>query len=195
MMSGIRNSPPISISSPRETSTCLPFASAARRKQQGGGAVVHDQRVLGAGDRGEHRLGPGRPSCRAGRSRGRPPDRRSRAPRARLPRTAASGSGARPRFVCSTTPVALITGVRPADDPRGASGRRGQDLVGDRRFAAVRPRRRGPARASRTSIRFSNGRPKEAAARLPGLRAQQQRPPRGPSVERRPCAKPSVSDP
>ena len=29
MMSGIRNSPPISISSPRETSTFLPFASAA----------------------------------------------------------------------------------------------------------------------------------------------------------------------
>ena len=30
MMSGIRNSPPISISSPRDTSTFLPFASAAR---------------------------------------------------------------------------------------------------------------------------------------------------------------------
>ena len=29
MMSGIRNSPPISISSPRETSTFLPLASAA----------------------------------------------------------------------------------------------------------------------------------------------------------------------
>jgi hypothetical protein len=29
-MSGIRNSPPISISSPRETRTCFPLASAAK---------------------------------------------------------------------------------------------------------------------------------------------------------------------
>ena len=113
MMSGIRNSPPISISSPRETRTCLPFASAARASSKRGGAVVDDEGVLGAGEGDQQSLGAGgalaaRPGLavdlEVASSRGRPGGGRERA---------CSASGARPRFVCSTTPVALITGVSP----------------------------------------------------------------------------------
>ena len=48
-MSGSRNEPPISISSPRETTASLPDAEGVEDEQHGGGIVVDDGRVLGAG--------------------------------------------------------------------------------------------------------------------------------------------------
>jgi hypothetical protein len=47
-MSGMRNSPPISISSPRETTTFLPAGEALEGEEHGGGAIVHHERGLGA---------------------------------------------------------------------------------------------------------------------------------------------------
>ncbi len=49
----MRKPSPISISSPRETSTSRPSASAAERQQHGGRVVVDDERRLGAGQPAE----------------------------------------------------------------------------------------------------------------------------------------------
>ena len=53
MMSGMRNAPPISISSPRETIASRPWASVLSTEQHRGGIVVDDGRVLGAGQLAE----------------------------------------------------------------------------------------------------------------------------------------------
>ena len=55
-MSGMRNSPPISMSSPRETMTSLPARQGLQRQQHRRGAVVHHQRALGAGEPPEQRV-------------------------------------------------------------------------------------------------------------------------------------------
>ena len=65
--SGTRNPPPISTSSPREITTSRPGASARQDQHGRGGVVVDDDRGLGAGDRGEQRLGVHR--ARAARAR------------------------------------------------------------------------------------------------------------------------------
>ena len=81
MMSGIRNSPPISISSPRETSDLLAARERRKGEQERGGAVVHDERVLGSGQRDQHRLGAGARFPRArSRDRSRGPSRSGRRP-------------------------------------------------------------------------------------------------------------------
>ena len=49
MMSGMRNAPPISISSPRETIASRPLRQRVEHEQHRGGVVVDDGRVLGAG--------------------------------------------------------------------------------------------------------------------------------------------------
>ena len=81
----------------------------AYRQQQGGGVVRDHHRVLGAGERDEVLLR--RPEPRpAPPGRPRPaPGTRRRAAAASAAARAARGQGARPRFVCSTTPVALMT--------------------------------------------------------------------------------------
>ena len=112
MMSGIRNAPPISISSPRDTRTGLPFASVWRARSSAAAQLLTTSASSA--------------SVRAARISSARLDRLPRLPvsrstsRSEYPaaarvtaRTAASASGARPRFVCSTTPVALITGVSP----------------------------------------------------------------------------------
>jgi Pyridoxal phosphate biosynthetic protein PdxA len=48
-MSGIRNTPPISISSPRVTMVSRPCASVLRQRRNGGGVVVDDGCVFSAG--------------------------------------------------------------------------------------------------------------------------------------------------
>ena len=53
MMSGMRKAPPISISSPRETIASRPLAERVEDEQHGGGVVVDDGRVLGAGQLAE----------------------------------------------------------------------------------------------------------------------------------------------
>ena len=86
MMSGMRNAPPISISSPRETIASRPRASVLRHEQHGGGVVVDDGRVLGAGQFAQQRRARGRRARRAGRSPGRTPARAA----SRIAATAAS---------------------------------------------------------------------------------------------------------
>ena len=83
-------------------------------EQQRGGVVVDDVDAA----RGRAPPGPARP---ARRGRGGPGDRSPGRTRRRWPRwrspprpDAACDSGARPRFVCTTTPVALMTGRRLA---------------------------------------------------------------------------------
>ena len=49
MMSGIRKAPPISISSPRETIASRPCGQRVQGEEHGGGVVVDDGGVLGAG--------------------------------------------------------------------------------------------------------------------------------------------------
>ena len=56
MMSGMRNAPPISISSPRDTMASRPLARVLRHEKHGGGIVVDHRRVLGAGQRANKSL-------------------------------------------------------------------------------------------------------------------------------------------
>ena len=170
MMSGMRNSPPISISSPRDTSTCFPLASAASAQQQRRGAVVHDERVLGAGDRREHRLGARSSASRARRSRGRPPGRCSprRARAAALDR--ALGQRRPPEVRVQDHPGRVDHRGEADRDARGAwrspaPGSRRRSAVGSPCAPAPAAR---PRRARRVTACFSSGRPTVAAARAPG---------------------------
>ena len=111
MISGTRKPPPISTSSPRDTTTVAAARERAEREQHRRRVVVDDDPGLGAARTREQRAGVvvPRPAL-AGR-----PDRYSRfeyAPptRAAVGRVASAPSGARPRLVCSSTPVAFTTG-------------------------------------------------------------------------------------
>ena len=169
-MSGIRNSPPISISSPRETSTCFPFASAARLSSSAAAQLLTTS-ASSAPVSAMSIARRGSSACRGRRSRGRPRGRCSRRAASAAAPIARSGTGARPRLVCRITPVALITGVspvemleaRPIDRARISSSLAG---AGGVPFA---PAARARA-SSRTTVivRFSNARPKVAAARFAG---------------------------
>ena len=101
-MSGMRKPSPISISSPRETMASPPAGQFVQRQKDRGGVVVDRNSgraeqpleqsrdvdiALAAASRGASRI-PGLSSLRMG---------------------AMAPSGARPRLVCSTTPVALMT--------------------------------------------------------------------------------------
>ena len=123
------------------------------REGERGGVVVGHERVLGAGQRDEVLLCRRGTASRVGRSRGPargagidPPGRR---PPARRPLR----HGARPRFVWTITPVALITGrvgagvlerLEPRDDLATrvvASVERGRSSASQREPARSRPRR------------------------------------------------------
>ena len=110
MMSGILNSPPISISSAAGHQHLLALGQRRQRQEHGGGTVVDHERGFGAGQRQQHRLGT---AGSGPATSGDPVDLEvgvaRRPPGVRRPRHAA-GIGARPRFVWSTTPVALMTG-------------------------------------------------------------------------------------
>ena len=109
MMSGIRNAPPISTSSPRDT-TASPSRASAERATRRAPAALFTTSASPA---------PVSSIRRSRHSAWREP----RVPRARsysrfeypaamrlIASRAERASGARPRLVCSTTPVALITG-------------------------------------------------------------------------------------
>ena len=91
----------------------------AEREQQGARGVVHSQRVLGPGHGAKRARGSDRSGCPVPRCPGRTRGccTRSRPPPSRPPPHGASG--ARPRLVWSTTPVALRTGRRLRREPVG----------------------------------------------------------------------------
>ena len=111
-MSGIRNEPPISINSPREMSTSRPSAWVERASTSAPAALF----TTNASSAPVRRRSLSRPCV-------------ERCPRVPVERSysrlvypaaaaiaasiAARASGARPRFVCRTTPVALSTGRSP----------------------------------------------------------------------------------
>ena len=128
----MRNPPPISTSSPRLTITSRPAARAVEDEQDRGRAVVDDQRRLGSARPCQQTGGVVRPTAAGaagpGRTRGSSSPHRVDTP-----------SGARPRLVCSRTPVALITGPsrRRAASRADASAR----LVADAGSPSATPRR------------------------------------------------------
>ena len=138
--SASRNPSPISTISPRLTTHLAAGGERRRGQHQGGGAVVDRPALLGAGHRAPQR----RDGAAAAR---RPPPGRQveldvdvPGGRDRAPRRAAADSGARPRLVCSTTPVALITGVQGGGRAGSAATRRvGDRGRGDARTAAPVP--------------------------------------------------------
>ena len=133
--SGSRKPSPISTSSPRLTTISRPGGQRGRGEHERRGAVVDHVHRLGGGHGGGQRLqraaaAPGPPAGGeveldvggAGGGHGSP-----RRPRAE--------SGARPRLVCSTTPVAFSTGRRRGGAPGSAAsaashGVRRPDLPG-----------------------------------------------------------------
>src|SRR5579862_1606559 len=108
-MSGTRNDPPISTSSPRDTITARPAASAASATRHAAALLLT---TSASSAPVSSRNAPTRCPCRDPRSPCSRSYSRFAYPRATSPTAsiAAAASGARPRFVCSTTPVALMTG-------------------------------------------------------------------------------------
>ena len=111
MMSGMRKAPPISTSSPRETTTSLP---GARVDSVSSTAAALLLTMVAASAPVSSQI-----SCSTRSSRSpRPPVSRSYSRLAGLVRasttasTASCGSRARPRLVCSTVPVRLNTDLR-----------------------------------------------------------------------------------
>ena len=165
----MRKPSPISTISPRAMTISRPCGQRGRDEDQGGGAVV--DHVAPPRRRGRRRAG--RRSRRARAGRGRPVARSSStsvvpAARSRRPTRGGATAGARPRLVCSSTPVALSTGRRLA----AVSGQRVEDGVDDA------PRARAP-RAGRGACAAADGlldqraaQPAPAAARAGGRRAR-----------------------
>ena len=122
MISGMRNDPPISTSSPRDTTASPPRASALSARSSAPAALL----TTSASAAPVSSTSRSRQwACREPRVP-RPKSYSSAAyPRATrvMEAIAASASGARPRFVCSTTPVALITGASDGSANRSAAAR------------------------------------------------------------------------
>ena len=77
------------------------------------------------------------------------------------------GSGARPRLVCNSTPVALITGVRPNTVSAARPIATVRISSSDGGVAPSAALARTSLKVAR-SIRFNRGRPTVAVARRPG---------------------------
>jgi hypothetical protein len=107
MIWGRRNSPPISISSPLETSTSRPRASPPRASSSAPAALLTTRAASApvAALASASAAAPRRPLVPAARSYSTLAYPAASATAAR----AAADSGARPRLVCSTTPVAFTT--------------------------------------------------------------------------------------
>ena len=114
----MRNEPPISTSSPRETTTSRPGARAARASTRAAALLLTTRPasapVSAPSSRSARRLRSPRRALAGSSSR-------SQAASSSGGRAAATarGSGARPRLVCRKTPVALST--RASGSPRAAS--------------------------------------------------------------------------
>ena len=108
MMSGMRKAPPISISSPRETTASLPLAKVLRTSRTAAALLLTT--VASSAPLSSH----SRPRIRESRSPRRPLSRsNSSASACRIAimaaATASSARMARPRLVCRTVPVRLNT--------------------------------------------------------------------------------------
>ena len=108
--SGSRKPSPISTISPRLTTTSRPPASAVVASTSAAAPLLTTSAASASGTAASRAAsGAAAPRAARARSPGRARRRRSRR-RPRSPSTAAAESGARPRLVCTTTPVALSTG-------------------------------------------------------------------------------------
>ena len=173
----MRKPPPISTSSPRATMTSLRAASAASARSTAAALLF----ATSASSE----------PARSARSRAAWPWRSPRLPRARsystltapaasmIAASARADSGARPRFVCRTTPVALMTRrsvwrSRSATDARAiaanpaASARTPFERAFARTSRAARVRRsRSPSTgAAARSTASTDGRPRRVSARF-----------------------------
>ena len=163
----------------------LAFRQRGEAEEQRGGAVVDHEGVFCAGEGDQQLLGPGGALASATRTaidlevavaprRDGRSDRRGQA------------SGARPRFVCRTTPVALITGVMPVAirDARVDGG--GHDVLRGRCRVARRRLVAGPLRVPRRAcISGAVGRTRRRRVEPAGSAGAN--PPRARSDARRPC--------
>ena len=105
--SGIRNPPPISTNSPRDTATSRPSARAARTSRTAEAQLLTTMAASAPQARASR---AGARSCREPRV----PVSRSNSRVAYRPSPTVVPHGARPRLVWSSTPVALITSVNRA---------------------------------------------------------------------------------
>ena len=120
----MRKPSPISISSPRETSTSRPSASAASASSTAAALLLTTSAASAPVSRAQQRRRGGPAASRARRRRGRTRGSSSRAPTSRdALRAPPRASGARPRFVCTITPVALSDAAQ-ARPPRRLRARR-----------------------------------------------------------------------
>ena len=150
------------------TTISRPAAERGGDQRQRGGAVVDHVRGLGGGHGGEQRVERAPAAPRRARRWPRSSSTSAVAGGGASASTAAADSGARPRLVCSSTPVALSTGrrrgrrwraarrARRRRRPRGRSRRRrtrscaARDRVLDQRAAQpLRRRRRAAGRRAR----------------------------------------------
>ena len=109
------------------------------RERDGRRVVVRDEGVLGAGQRDEVVLGDARPGpALAGRAI-ELEEQVAASARSAAPAATAAGHGARPRFVWTMTPVALMTGSTPgranASSRARASAARAAGVASRTRFA------------------------------------------------------------
>ncbi len=142
MMSGMRNPSPISMSSPRETSTSPPAASSFRARKTAAALLLTAI--------------PGAPSSRSSSPAicvSRFPRRPASRSYSRLeypPGIVKGASGARPRLVCSTTPVALMTRRREGHS-RAASASPTRSSAASAPAFPARSSVRSPSRTRRAS--------------------------------------------
>ena len=179
-MSGIRNSPPISISSPRETTTSRSFASAVHTSSIAAALLFTTSAASAPAQHGEQRLDVDVRDRRDARGLRRARGSSSPARRRRRRRSPRASSGARPRLVCRMTPVALTTGRSRFERRRASSSVHaatisvGGTVFARRRAAGThrrpcgrrRRRRREGARGSRSRVRREAVDLREAASRV-----------------------------
>ena len=180
-----------------------PARQRRRRQQHRAGAVVHDHRRLGAGQLAQQLLDVRLPRPALAGARGRTRGSSSPRPRQRPPRAQHAASGARPRFVWTITPLALITRRR-----RGRAAARAIRAPAQRDRSAVerRHRRRRAPPASDPRPRCVDHRARRAhgvthatrrRARPPAPRPTaapaDARPPQGTVPSTQPPAPPSIS--
>ena len=121
-MSGMRNDPPISISSPRETITSPPSARVLRARKTAAALLFTTRERSAPSNRVSKRSvcwsrWPRSPFARSYSRLEYCPEISA------MWRTASAASGARPRLVCRMTPVALMTGRREGPASPSAAAR------------------------------------------------------------------------
>ena len=161
MIWGSRNSPPISISSPRETSTSRPRASPPRASSSAPAALLTTSAASApvASRSSASAAAPRRPRVPAARSYSTAAYPAASATAA----LAAADSGARPRLVWSTTPVALTTARVRRPAPIQLPGHPRRQLVHPRHRPTTGHRPPADAPAPRRAAPSTDDRPNVAA--------------------------------